>query len=61
VRDLRMSRRKPKHLSELGATTPRFIEPMYARPVQHLPEGKEWFYEVNSTATVAWPAETRAA
>ncbi len=24
----------------------RFIEPMYARPVQNLPEGKDWLYEV---------------
>jgi bifunctional non-homologous end joining protein LigD len=27
-------------------TKPRFIEPMYARPVQQLPEGKDWLYEV---------------
>ena len=24
----------------------RFIEPMYARPVQNLPQGKDWLYEV---------------
>src|SRR5207249_10451030 len=24
----------------------RFVEPMYARPVQTLPQGKEWLYEV---------------
>ena len=28
------------------STTVRFIEPMYARPVQHLPEGEGWLYEV---------------
>lgn len=46
-------------------TTPKFIEPMYARLVNELPEGKEWLYEVkfdgyrclagrDSTAVTLW-------
>jgi DNA ligase D-like protein (predicted ligase) len=30
----------------LPQAVPRFIEPMYAKPVQSLPEGDEWLYEV---------------
>jgi DNA ligase D-like protein (predicted ligase) len=37
---------KPKDFSERPRAKRRFIEPMYARPVQKLPEGKEWLYEV---------------
>jgi bifunctional non-homologous end joining protein LigD len=36
----------PNATSKRLAAKVRFIEPMYARPVQRLPEGKEWFYEV---------------
>ena len=32
--------------NSLGKARVHFLEPMYARPVQILPEGKEWFYEV---------------
>jgi bifunctional non-homologous end joining protein LigD len=35
-----------KTLSALPKVEIRFIEPMYARLVQELPEGKEWLYEV---------------
>jgi DNA ligase D-like protein (predicted ligase) len=35
-----------KALSALPKAEIRFIEPMYARLVQELPEGKEWLYEV---------------
>ena len=37
---------KPKDLSDLSRTKVKFIEPMYARPAQNLPQGKEWLYEV---------------
>jgi bifunctional non-homologous end joining protein LigD len=37
---------KTKALSALPKAEIRFIEPMYARLVQELPEGKEWLYEV---------------
>jgi DNA ligase D-like protein (predicted ligase) len=37
---------KPKGLSDLARTKIKFIEPMYARPAQNLPQGKEWLYEV---------------
>ena len=37
---------KATPLSDLPRAKLRFIEPMYARPVQNLPEGKEWLYEV---------------
>jgi bifunctional non-homologous end joining protein LigD len=37
---------KPQDFSNLPPTRLRFIEPMYALPVQKLPEGKEWLYEV---------------
>ena len=35
-----------KTLSALPKAEIRFIEPMYARLVNELPEGKEWLYEV---------------
>jgi hypothetical protein len=35
-----------KELSALPKAKPRFIEPMYARLVNALPEGSEWLYEV---------------
>src|SRR5207249_2378416 len=37
---------KATPLSDLPRAKLRFIEPMYARLVQNLPEGKEWLYEV---------------
>jgi DNA ligase D-like protein (predicted ligase) len=37
---------RPKDLSALPTTKLRFIEPMYARLVQKLPEGNEWLYEI---------------
>lgn len=37
---------KPKDPSNLIRTKLKFIEPMYARPLNELPEGKEWLYEV---------------
>lgn len=37
---------KPQDVSNLPPAKLRFIEPMYALPVQKLPEGKEWLYEV---------------
>jgi ATP-dependent DNA ligase len=36
----------PKAISALPLAKIRFIEPMYALPVQTLPKGKEWLYEV---------------
>ena len=36
----------PRELNALAAAKPDFIEPMYAKPVKALPEGKEWLYEV---------------
>lgn len=33
-------------LKELSSVKLRFIEPMNARLVQHLPEGSEWQYEI---------------
>jgi len=38
--------RRRKDLSALPLAKLRFIEPMYARLVQELPEGKEWQYEI---------------
>ncbi len=35
-----------KTLNALPKAAIRFIEPMYARLVNELPEGKEWLYEV---------------
>jgi hypothetical protein len=46
---------KPKAFSALPAAKIRFIEPMYARLVNELPEGKEWIYEVKFTATAVLP------
>jgi DNA ligase D-like protein (predicted ligase) len=37
---------RPKAFSALPAAKIRFIEPMYALPVQNLPKGSEWLYEV---------------
>jgi bifunctional non-homologous end joining protein LigD len=37
---------KPKDPSNLGTTKLKFIEPMYARLVNELPEGRDWLYEV---------------
>jgi bifunctional non-homologous end joining protein LigD len=37
---------KPIDFSALPPAKIRFIEPMYARLVNELPEGKEWLYEV---------------
>jgi bifunctional non-homologous end joining protein LigD len=37
---------KPQAFSALPPAKLRFIEPMYARLVNELPEGKEWLYEV---------------
>ena len=34
------------NFSTLPLAKVRFIEPMYARLVNELPEGNEWFYEV---------------
>jgi ATP-dependent DNA ligase len=36
----------PKDFSALPSTNLQFIEPMYARLVQKLPEGNDWLYEV---------------
>ena len=36
------------NLTALPAAKIRFIEPMYAKPVQNLPQGKDWLYEVTS-------------
>jgi hypothetical protein len=41
-------------------TKVQFIEPMYARLVNELPERKEWLYESSSTATVVLLAEILA-
>ena len=35
-----------RQLKALPKAKPRFIEPMYAKPVQVLPEGNEWLYEI---------------
>jgi bifunctional non-homologous end joining protein LigD len=37
---------KPQAFSALPPAKVRFIEPMYARPVNKLPQGQEWLYEV---------------
>ena len=37
---------KPRAFSALSPAKIRFIEPMYARLVQSLPQGQEWLYEV---------------
>jgi bifunctional non-homologous end joining protein LigD len=37
---------KAKDFSVLPPAKVRFIEPMYARLVQSLPQGQEWLYEV---------------
>jgi DNA ligase D-like protein (predicted ligase) len=37
---------KPKAFGTLPTAKVQFIEPMYARLVQSLPQGQEWFYEV---------------
>jgi hypothetical protein len=37
---------KPKDFSVLPPAKVQFIEPMYARLVNELPEGQEWLYEV---------------
>jgi DNA ligase D-like protein (predicted ligase) len=37
---------KAKDFSALPSAKIRFVEPMYARLVNELPEGKEWLYEV---------------
>ena len=37
---------RPKDFSALPPAKIRFIEPMYARLPNELPEGREWLYEV---------------
>jgi ATP-dependent DNA ligase len=37
---------KSKDFNALASAKVRFIEPMYALPVQSLPRGKNWLYEV---------------
>ncbi len=37
---------RPKDWNALSAAKLHFIEPMYAKPVQSLPEGADWLYEV---------------
>jgi bifunctional non-homologous end joining protein LigD len=37
---------KSKDLSALPSAKVRFVEPMYAQPVQHLPGGRKWRYEI---------------
>jgi DNA ligase D-like protein (predicted ligase) len=37
---------RPKDFSALPPAQARFIEPMYVLPVQKLPQGQEWLYEV---------------
>lgn len=37
---------RPRELNALPAAKPHFIEPMYVKPVQYLPEGAGWLYEV---------------
>jgi ATP-dependent DNA ligase len=37
---------KAKDFNAIPSARRRFIEPMYARLVQKLPEGNEWLYEV---------------
>jgi bifunctional non-homologous end joining protein LigD len=37
---------KPKDPSNLATTKLKFIEPMYARLVNELPEERDWLYEV---------------
>src|SRR6516164_3907714 len=37
---------RPKAFSALPPAKIRFIEPMYARPADKLPQGQEWLYEV---------------
>ena len=37
---------KTKDFSALPPATVHFVEPMYALPVQNLPKGNEWLYEV---------------
>jgi bifunctional non-homologous end joining protein LigD len=34
------------NLNDLPQAKPHFIEPMYARAVQKLPDGKDWLYEI---------------
>ena len=41
-----MARAKSKDLAMGPPAKVTFVEPMYARLVQKLPEGKEWLYEV---------------
>jgi bifunctional non-homologous end joining protein LigD len=36
----------PKAKKTASAETLQFVEPMYARAVQQLPESKDWLYEV---------------
>ena len=36
----------PKTNKTASAERLQFVEPMYARAVQQLPEGKDWLYEV---------------
>jgi hypothetical protein len=40
----------PRLTKTASAERLQFVEPMYARSVQQLPEGKEWFYEVKFDA-----------
>jgi ATP-dependent DNA ligase len=37
---------RPKDFTTSPPAKIRFIEPMYARLVNELPEGKDWLYEV---------------
>ena len=37
---------RPKDWNALPPAKPHFVEPMYAKPVQSLPEGADWLYEV---------------
>src|SRR5688500_12167626 len=41
-----MKKVKPQQRSATSAETLQFVEPMYARTVQHLPETDAWTYEV---------------
>jgi ATP-dependent DNA ligase len=36
----------PKNNKAASAERLQFVEPMYARAVQQLPEGEDWLYEV---------------
>jgi hypothetical protein len=48
---------KSKDFNALPSAKVRFVEPLYALPVQKLPQGLEWLYELNLMVTDALRGE----